>query len=88
MKHDGAGALEAFGRAIGLNAQYLEAYYARGRLYQEHGRAELATADFRKAIELHAKTFFDVVAQADAKKRLETLGKQIPCGASGNATCL
>ncbi len=91
MKHDNARALEALDRAIALNPQSIESFYARGRLYQDQGKAELATDDFRKATELRAKTVFDTLAQADARKRLEMLGKQTPCRGAGEgpgATCL
>ena len=58
---------------------------------QDQGKGDLAIADFRKAIELQPKTFFDMAAQADAKKRVQTLGNQLPCRGAGNAagqTCL
>ena len=49
-----------------------------------------AVADFRKATELSPKSVFDFLAQASAKKRIEQLGKRLPCGpgSSSSDTCL
>jgi tetratricopeptide (TPR) repeat protein len=90
-RHDSARALEAFDRTIALDPRSIETYYLRGGLHQDQGKHDLAIADFRKAIELQPKTFFDMAAQVDAKKRVEALGNQLPCRGAGNAagqTCL
>ena len=42
-----------------------------------------ATEDLRKATELAPKDMFDTMAQADAKRRLETISKGTPCGSAG-----
>jgi hypothetical protein len=64
----------------------------RGQIHEAQGDASGAIADFRKATELPPKGFFDLMAQADAKKRVDRLGRNIPCGTSGRAgdrdTCL
>jgi hypothetical protein len=46
------------GRAIALNSQ-AKTYYARGRMNEAEGKSHLAITDFRKAIELQSKAFFD-----------------------------
>jgi len=70
----------------------VESYYARAQVYETKGDADRAVADFRKATELSPKGLFDVVAQAAAKKRIEQLGKRLPCspgsGGSSTDTCL
>ena len=77
------------GFALVMKGRAIEA--AADGLHQDQGKGDLAIADFRKAIELQPKTFFDMAAQADAKKRVQTLGNQLPCRGAGNAagqTCL
>ena len=69
----------------------VESYLARGRVYEEQGNAERAMADFRRATELPPKNVFDVIAQVDAKKRMDEINKRVPCGtarANGTDTCL
>jgi tetratricopeptide (TPR) repeat protein len=84
-------ALEALDRAIALHPRSIESYYARGGIHETQGERDLAIADFRKAIELQPKTFFNTVAQAEAKKHMLALDKQIPCHRTGlgpGETCL
>src|SRR5262249_36582654 len=68
------------------------------QVYVSQGKADRAVADFRRATELAPRNPFDVTAQADARKQIEQLSRQIPCGnasrggapsqGGGNATCL
>src|SRR5215470_2122196 len=84
-------ALEAFDRAVELDPRNIETYFERGGIHETQGERDLAIADFRKAIELQPKTFFDTVAQAQAKKHVLALDKQIPCHRTGSGpgeTCL
>jgi hypothetical protein len=56
---------------------------------EARGEPDLALADLTKAIELKPRTIFDTMAQTNAKKRVQTLGKRIPCGSAGaGETCL
>jgi tetratricopeptide (TPR) repeat protein len=84
-------ALEALDHAIALDPRNIETYCARGGIRETQGERDLAIADFRKAIELAPKTFFDTLAQAEAKKHVLALDKQIPChrtGLGSGETCL
>jgi hypothetical protein len=64
----------------------------RAQIHEQQGNTDRAVADFRKATELAPKGVLDAIAQASAKKRIERLGKSIPCGSSGRGsagdTCL
>jgi tetratricopeptide (TPR) repeat protein len=90
-KREYANALADLDQAI-AQEERVESYYARAQIYEIQGNADRAVADFHKASELAPKGPFDVVAQADAKKRIEQLSKRVPCGGSGrtsgNDTCL
>ena len=90
-ERDAVRALEALDRAVALDPRNIETYYARGGVHETQGERDLAIADFRKAIELQPRTFFDTVAQAEAKKHVLALDKQIPCHRTGSGpgeTCL
>jgi tetratricopeptide (TPR) repeat protein len=96
-----ANALSDLDQAIALEEQ-VKSYYARAQVYASQGKVDRAVADFRRATELAPRNPFDLTAQADAKKRIEQLDKQVPCGdrsaaqgggsttgqGGGNATCL
>jgi hypothetical protein len=61
-------------------------------VYEAQGKPDLASIDLRKAVALPPKSPFDTLAQAEAKKRVERLTKQIPCGGAARTgaseTCL
>jgi tetratricopeptide (TPR) repeat protein len=90
-KHEFASALADLDRSI-AEEERVESYYTRAQIYESQGNSERAVADFRKAIELPPKGLFDALAQVNAKKRIEQLGKSVPCGSSGRGgvgdTCL
>src|SRR5262249_40678896 len=70
----------------------IEGLYVRAQIYERQGKTDRAMADLKKAIDLAASNAFEVVAQANARKRLEQLAKLIPCGnisqAGDPGTCL
>jgi tetratricopeptide (TPR) repeat protein len=90
-KRDYANALADLDRAIALGPG-VESYYVRAQIYETRGETDRAVTDFRKATELPPKGFFDLVAQIDAKKHIDKLGRSVPCGSSGRGsgtdTCL
>jgi tetratricopeptide (TPR) repeat protein len=83
MREYGA-ALEDLNQALGKQ-ETVESYFARGKIYELKSDVPHATADFRRAAELKPKGVFDVLAQAEAKKRAQQLSKRLPCGSAGRA---
>jgi tetratricopeptide (TPR) repeat protein len=81
-KHDLATALADVDRAIAQKPD-VESYSVRAEIYEARGENDRAIADLRKATEVRPKTIFDFLAQVDAKKHMDDLGKRIPCGTSG-----
>jgi regulator of sirC expression with transglutaminase-like and TPR domain len=63
----------------------VEGYFARGKIYEQQGDVPHATSDFRRSTELKPKGVFDLLAQADAKKRIQQMTKRLPCGNSSRA---
>ena len=60
----------------------MEGYFARGNIYQQQRDVPHATSDFRRATELKPRAVFDLLAQAEAKKRIQQLSKSLPCGST------
>ena len=85
-------ALADFDRSIELEPNTIESYHSRAGVYEKLGKVDLAMADLRKALTLVPKSIFDLAAQTDARKRVQQLEKNLPCGNIGavNAqeTCL
>jgi len=81
-KRDFVNALADLDQAI-AQEERVESYYMRAQIYETQGETDRAIADFRKATVLAPKGLFDAIAQANAKRRIEQLGKSIPCGSSG-----
>ena len=67
------GALAAFDKAIELGPGWLAAYCGRGTSYEEAGDAAKAVADYKKCLELTAKTALDIERQQAARERLARL---------------
>jgi tetratricopeptide (TPR) repeat protein len=63
----------------------VEGYFARGKIYEVQGDVPRATSDFRRSTELKPKGVFDLLAQAEAKKRIQQMTKRVPCGNAGPA---
>jgi tetratricopeptide (TPR) repeat protein len=92
--------------ALRLNPTLANAFINRGVTRRLKREFDLSLADLDRAVELEPKnpvaraehgelkprTIFDTMAQNDAKKRVQALGKRIPCSNSGSAsageTCL
>ena len=89
--HDYDAALADLNQALGKK-ETVEAYFARAKLQESRGDAPHATADFRRATELKPTSLFDLIAQAESKKQIQQLSKQVPCGSAGGTgstgTCL
>jgi Tfp pilus assembly protein PilF len=79
-------------RAIEADGTKVLTYTARASVYEAQGKTDLASMDLRKAAALPPKSAFDTLAQAEAKRRVERLTKQIPCGGGARTgaseTCL
>jgi tetratricopeptide (TPR) repeat protein len=80
--HDYAAALADLNHALDKQ-ETVEGYFARGKIYEEQADVPHATSDFRRASELKPKAIFDLIAQAEAKKRVQQLSKRLPCGSAG-----
>jgi tetratricopeptide (TPR) repeat protein len=67
----------------------VESYFARAKVYEAQNNPKKATDDFRRATELTPGSVFDVLAQAESKRKIQELSKRLPCGSNGQtATCL
>jgi tetratricopeptide (TPR) repeat protein len=70
----------------------VEAHFVRAKVYEQKKDLPRAIADLRRATELPPRALFDVVAQTEAKLRVEQLKRQdkkVPCAdGSGEGTCL
>ena len=67
----------------------VESYFARAKVFEAQNNPKKATDDYRRATQLTAAGVFDVLAQAEAKRKIQELSKRLPCGGSGQAgTCL
>jgi tetratricopeptide (TPR) repeat protein len=82
--HEYGAALNDLGQALDKQ-ETVEGYFARAKIYDLKNDVPHATADFRRATELKPKGVFDLIAQAEAKKRIQQLSKSLPCGSAGRA---
>lgn len=85
-------ALDDLSKAIAVR-ETVESYFARAKIYEVQNNIDKATDDFRKATQLAATSVFDVLAQAELKRKIQQLSKRIPCGGlakapSDGGTCL
>jgi uncharacterized protein HemY len=81
-------ALDDLDRAI-AQKQTVESYFTRAKIHEAQNHPERATDDFRRATELTATGVFDILAQAESRRKIQELSKRLPCGASGKTgTCL
>jgi tetratricopeptide (TPR) repeat protein len=67
-------AISAFDRAIDINSSWPLAYFGRAASYDDRGDSERAAADYRRCIELAAKTDLERQRQREARERLDQLG--------------
>ena len=67
-------AIAAFDRTIDINSSWLLAYFGRAASFDEKGDSKSAAADYRKCIELTAKTDLERHRQQEARERLDKLG--------------
>jgi tetratricopeptide (TPR) repeat protein len=65
----------AISRAIGINSNWPLAYFGRGASFEGKGDSGRAIADYRKSIELNARTGFERQVQQQARERLQKLGR-------------
>jgi tetratricopeptide (TPR) repeat protein len=91
-KSDYNRALADLNRAIEADGTKVLTYTTRASVYEAQGKTDLASLDLRKAVALPPKSPFDALAQAEAKRRVEHLTKQVPCGGgvrtNASDTCL
>jgi uncharacterized protein HemY len=67
----------------------VESYFARAKVFEAQNNPEKATDDYRRATQLAPAGVFDVLAQAESKRKIQELSKRLPCGGSGQTgTCL
>jgi tetratricopeptide (TPR) repeat protein len=72
-----------------LDQANVESYYVRASVYQAQGKSDRAIADLRKAVEFAPTNPFEILAQANARKRIDQLTKNIPCSMPGEGgSCL
>ena len=64
----------------------IEGYVARAAIYEAQGKTDQAASDYRRATELKPLNVFELVAQAESKKKADQLSKRVPCAKEG--TCL
>lgn len=69
-------AIAAFDRTIDINAGWLLAWCGRAASIDDKGDSERAVADYRKCIELTAKTDLERQRQREARERLDRLAAQ------------
>ena len=84
-------ALEDLNQAI-EKQETVEDYAARAAVFEAQNQFDKAATDLRRATQLVPKHIFEVVAQNNAKQKLQQLSKRIPCEGAGQAknsgTCL
>jgi tetratricopeptide (TPR) repeat protein len=82
-------ALDDLSKAI-VQRETVERYFARATIYEAQNNFEKATNDYRSATQLAPRNVFDILAQAQAKQKIQQLSKKIPCGNSArkDETCL
>jgi tetratricopeptide (TPR) repeat protein len=78
-------ALDDLGRANELR-ETVEGYVARAAIYEAQGKSDKAASDYRRATELKPLNVFEMMAQAESKKKVDQLSKHVPCARDG--TCL
>ncbi len=68
-------AISAFDRTIEINSDWLLAYFGRGASFDDKGDSERAAADYRRCVELNAKTELERQRQQVARERLGKLSR-------------
>jgi tetratricopeptide (TPR) repeat protein len=68
-------AVSAFDRAIDANPNWPLAYFGRGASFEDEGDSERAAADYRRCIELNARTELKRQRQQEARARLAKLSR-------------
>jgi tetratricopeptide (TPR) repeat protein len=68
-------AISAFDRAIDVGSDWPLAYFGRGASFDDKGDSERAAADYRRTIELNAKTELERQRQQEARERLGRLSR-------------
>jgi hypothetical protein len=68
----------------------VESYFLRAKIYEAQNQFDKATNDFRRATQLTATSAFDLLAQAEAKKKIQLFSKKVPCShpTGTDDTCL
>jgi tetratricopeptide (TPR) repeat protein len=77
-------ALEDLNQAI-AKQETVENYLARAKVYEARNDVGNAAADLRRATQFAPKNFFETVAQAQAKQKIQQLSKRVPCSSMGLA---
>lgn len=80
-------AIDDLDRAI-AQRETVEGLFARAKAHEALNHADKATEDFRKATQLAPSSVFDVLAQAESKRKVQELTKKVPCGTGQGGTCL
>src|SRR5258708_30963653 len=67
----------------------VESYFARAKIHEAQNNPKKATDDYRRAAQLTPTSVFDVLAQAESKRKIQELSKRLPSAGSGQpGTCL
>jgi len=81
-------AREDLDRAISQK-ETVEGYFSRAKVHEAQNNAKRATDDYRRATQLTPFGVFDVLAQAESRRKIQELSKRLPCGGGGQtSTCL
>lgn len=83
--HDLNKSLDDLDKAIARH-EAVENYFVRAKIYEAQNKFDKATDDYRRVTQLPAVTVFDVLAQAEARQKVQQLSKKVPCGNSASST--
>jgi uncharacterized protein HemY len=86
-QRDYAKSVEDLDRSI-AQKETVESLFARAKAHEALNHPGKATDDFRKATLLAPSSVFDVLAQAESKRKIQELSKKVPCGSGQSGTCL
>jgi tetratricopeptide (TPR) repeat protein len=87
--HDVDKALDDLNKAI-AQRETVGNYFARAKIYEAQNDFDKATEDYRRSTQLAPAGVFDVLAQTEARQKIQQLSKKVPCGntPAAGGTCL
>ena len=83
-----AKALEDLDAAI-AQKETVENLFVRAKVYEALNKPDKAAENYRRATELAPISVFDLLAQAESKRKIQEFSKRVPCGGGQQSgTCL